>query len=234
MKPVTPAIRYASAGVGSQPALNRACMHSRIRDVLISRILDGTYPSDFRFKELNLAREFNVSQAPVREALRELVALDLVVSEPYRGTRVRPFDVDALREAYELRSVIEARCAELAVPCAPGLCDELGVLLEQMRIALDRRDRDAHAEAALKFHRRLVLASDNQTFLRTWDSFIWDVRARVVLRRIADAGGDVTSMYPMHEALLERLRADDGPGAAAALRGIFGVFIEIFSDSANV
>lgn len=233
MKTTAPAVIPVASGADSLSGLDRACMHSRIRDLLISRILDGTYPPEFRFKELSLAREFNVSQAPVREALRELVALDLVVSEPYRGTRVRPFDVNALREAYELRSLIEARCVELIVPCAPALCDELALLLEQMRLTMEPADRDAHVVAALMFHRRLVVASGNQTFLRTWDSFIWEVRASVVLRRIADSGRDLKPMYPLHKAVLERLRDNDSAGAAAAMRAIFAVFIELFSDDAT-
>jgi len=208
-------------------------MHTRIRDLLISRILDGTYPPDFRFKELNLAREFNVSQAPVREALRELVALDLVVSEPYRGTRVQPFAVNALREAYELRSAIEVRSVELIMPCPPPLCEELGLLVEQIGQALQQQDREMLAQVALQFHRRLVQASGNRTFLRTWDSFRWELRARMALRRIADTGGDVTPVYPLHKALLERLCADDRPGAVAAARALFDVFIEIFSDNAG-
>ena len=70
-------------------ALKRVCMRDRIRDVLVARILDGTYPSGLQLKELSLAREFNVSQAPIREALRELEGTGLVTSERYRGTRVR-------------------------------------------------------------------------------------------------------------------------------------------------
>ena len=205
-------------------------MHTRIRDVLILRILDGTYPPDFRFKELSLAREFNVSQAPVREALRELVALDMAVSEPYRGTRVQPFDLDALREAYELRSIIEARSVELMMPCSPELCDELAALVAQIEIAMQAGDREMNAQMALKFHRRLVEASGNRTFLRTWDSLKWEVRARMVLRRIADAGGDINPLLPLHKTLLQRLRADDRAGAVVAARAIFAVFIEIFSE----
>ena len=45
-------------------ALKRVCMRDRIRDVLVARILDGTYPAGQQLKELTLAREFNVSQAP--------------------------------------------------------------------------------------------------------------------------------------------------------------------------
>ena len=53
-------------------------MRDRIRDVLVARILDGTYPAGMQLKELTLAREFNVSQAPIREALRELEGSGLV------------------------------------------------------------------------------------------------------------------------------------------------------------
>jgi DNA-binding GntR family transcriptional regulator len=64
-----------------EPALKRTCMRDRIRDVLVARILDGTYAAGTQLKELILAREFNVSQAPIREALRELEGAGLVVSE---------------------------------------------------------------------------------------------------------------------------------------------------------
>src|SRR5262245_62303599 len=71
-------------GMG-EPALKRTCMRDRIRDVLVARILDGTYAAGTQLKELILAREFNVSQAPIREALRELEGSGLVVSERIAG-----------------------------------------------------------------------------------------------------------------------------------------------------
>ncbi|HXR91715.1 MAG TPA: winged helix-turn-helix domain-containing protein, partial [Steroidobacteraceae bacterium] len=67
-------------------------MRDQIREVLVARILDGTYPAGTQLKELTLAREFNVSQAPIREALRELEGSGLVTSERFRGTRVRGAD----------------------------------------------------------------------------------------------------------------------------------------------
>jgi DNA-binding GntR family transcriptional regulator len=216
--------KRASARV-SATAMQRACMHKRIRDVLVTRILDGTYPPQFRFKELSLAREFNVSQAPVREALRELEALGLVTSEHYRGTRVRGVDVDELREAYELRALIEAHAAELVAKHAREVCDFLAEQLEEMRHAMEVRDDDRLAAAALRFHRRLVEASGNRTFLNTWDSFHWDVRARVFLRRIAAAHGDISTVHGTHVTIIERLRAGDGPGAAAAVRRNFELFL---------
>jgi Bacterial regulatory proteins, gntR family len=82
----------------SEGVLRRTCMRDRIRDVLVGRILDGTYPAGTQLKELILAREFNVSQTPIREALRELEGSGLVTSERFRGTRVRGADWAEMRE----------------------------------------------------------------------------------------------------------------------------------------
>ena len=105
--------------------IHRTCMRDHIRNAIVSRILDGSTPAGTRLKEMTLAREFNVSQAPVREALRELEAVGLLESERYRGTRVRNIDMDELREAYELRAAIEEAAARLAVPCAKVDLDKL-------------------------------------------------------------------------------------------------------------
>jgi DNA-binding GntR family transcriptional regulator len=211
--------------------MNRACMHRRIRDVLVTRILDGSYPPEFRFKELTLAREFDVSQGPVREALRELEALGLVTSEHYRGTRVRGVDVEEMREAYDLRALIEARAAEVVAADPGDVCDFLAAQLEEMRLAMEARDDERLADAALRFHRRLVEASGNRTFLSTWDSFHWDVRARVTLRRIASVHRDIGVAYEPHVAIIDRLRAGDGVGAAAAVRRNFELFIGLLQPS---
>ena len=63
-------------------ALNRTMLHEQIKDVLLARILEGVYAPGQRIVELQVAQEFGVSQAPVREALRELEALRL--SSPSR------------------------------------------------------------------------------------------------------------------------------------------------------
>ena len=87
----------------------RARRRDLVRDAVIGRILDGTYPPGTRLKELALAAEFGVSQAPVREALREIEISGLAVSEPYRGTRVLGLEAAELRSAGLLKAMIEAR-----------------------------------------------------------------------------------------------------------------------------
>lgn len=197
----------------SQTALKRTCMRDQIREVLVARILDGTYPAGTQLKELTLAREFNVSQAPIREALRELEGSGLVTSERFRGTRVRGADFDEMRESYELRIMLEVRSVELAAPYARELLDELDHLVRVMESALKVDDQERYIDHALRFHRRLVESSRNRTFLRLWDSLLWDVRGRIALRRLIETGRSLKPVIALHRALVARLRAQDVAGS---------------------
>jgi len=204
----------------SQPAVKRACMRDHIRDILVARILDGTYPAGTQLKELYLAREFDVSQAPIREALRELEGSGLVSSERFRGTRVRGADFAEMRESYELRTMLEMRSVVLAAPYKPDLLADLAVCLQKMDAAVKADDSEAYIDNALRFHRRLVESSGNRTFLAVWDSLLWDIRGRIALRRLAEMGKSLKPLVSMHKALLGRLRAQDVAGASERVQAL--------------
>lgn len=209
--------------MSGEPALKRTCMRDRIRDVLVARILEGTYPAGTQLKELALAREFGVSQAPIREALRELEGSGLVRSERFRGTRVRGADYGEMRESYELRRLMEVRALELAAPFSQELVEELSRRAGGMAAAAATGNSERYIDEALGFHRRLIEASGNRTFLAVWDSLHWDVRGRVALRSIAQQSGS-TGLKPLielHRALCARLGAGDVHGATEKVRAIF-------------
>src|SRR5258708_36703075 len=88
-----------------------------IRWALLKRISEGVYLPGERLKEMALAQEFEVSQAPVREVFRELETLGLLVSEHYRGTRVREISSREIYDAYQLRGYLEEVAAQL-IPLA--------------------------------------------------------------------------------------------------------------------
>lgn len=202
-------------------AIKRTCMRDRIRDVLVARILDGHYPAGTQLKELSLAREFSVSQAPIREALRELEGSGLVTSERYRGTRVRGADMGEMRDSYELRATIEARAVELALPCAPAVLGLLEEYLAEMTQAIAIGDSERYIDAALAMHRALIEASGNQVFVTVWDSLHFEVRGRLVLRLMNTREGGFRPLLELHARLLEALRACDREAAVATIRTLF-------------
>src|SRR2546430_12538298 len=186
----------------NQLAVRRVCMRDHIRDRLVAGILDGTYPAGTQLKELYLAREFDVSQAPIREALRELEGSGLVSSERFRGTRVRGADFAEMRESYELRIMLETRSVQLAAPYEPELLAGLGECLRAMDLAVKEDDSEQYIDNALRFHRKLVESSGNRTFLAVWDSLLWDIRGRIALRRLAEMGKSLKPFVSMHKAVL--------------------------------
>ncbi|WP_051747950.1 GntR family transcriptional regulator [Nevskia soli] len=198
--------------------IHRTCMRDHIRNAIVSRILDGSTPAGTRLKEMTLAREFNVSQAPVREALRELEAVGLLESERYRGTRVRNIDMDELREAYELRAAIEESAARLAVPCAKADLDKLEGDLKLIHRAHREHDSDAFMDGAVNFHRHIVQMSGNKLYLRAWENMAWDIRARIAVQRI----GLIGVFAEERRAIIAALRSGDGEKAGQLLRQILG------------
>jgi DNA-binding GntR family transcriptional regulator len=197
--------------------LERKCMRDRIRDVITARVMDGTYAPGERLIEMNLAHEFNVSQAPVREALRELEAGGLVESQRYRGTRVRALNASELLDFLEMRAVIEERSAQLIIPCNPLLLEKLESALTGMRKAAKNRNPSIYASEVIQFHRLIVEGSGNRVFLQTWDQLQPEVRIRVAAMHVEP---ELEDYAVRHEAILAALQNGDGRRAGKLLRSL--------------
>jgi DNA-binding GntR family transcriptional regulator len=81
--------------------------HGYVLRTVRDAILKGTLPGGVRLIQADIAAQLDVSITPVREALRDLAGEGLVVFDPHRGSRVRSFDLEEVREIYELRMALE-------------------------------------------------------------------------------------------------------------------------------
>ncbi len=208
------------------PLVQRTCMRDRIRDTLVARILDGHYAPGTQLKELALAEEFNVSQAPIREALRELEGSGLVTSERYRGTHVRGADAEELRQSYEMRQTLEIRAVELAVPVSVTVQARMDEELATMHTAVAEGDVERYIDAALALHLHLIEASGNRVFVKVWESLHFEIRGRIVLRRMAERGDGLGTLLRLHRDLVEHVRAADVARAVPVLRELFAGIVE--------
>jgi len=93
--------------IASNPLL-RTSLPQQIRDQLLERIMTGALPPGSRLVELKIAKEFSTSQAPVREAMRELEALGVIETVPNKGARVRTISNEELRQLYDVRAQLES------------------------------------------------------------------------------------------------------------------------------
>jgi DNA-binding GntR family transcriptional regulator len=191
-------------------------MSDRIRSSLAERIFDGTLKAGDRLVELDIARELDTSQTPVREALRELESLGLVESVPYRGTRVREFSDREMIEAYTVRGILEQLAAELAAPRLKGDVAELRASLALIHEAARDGDIERYAQHNMDFHRAIVLASDNQVLIQSWDRLSFEGRVRLHLRTRNET--TLVDRACEHDGPVDALEAGDGITAGRLLR----------------
>lgn len=131
--------------------------------VLKQRIVGGVYAPGAQLKEEPLARELAISRTPLRAALKRLVDDGLATSDLNRGVRVASWTDLDIAETFDLRRLLEAHAAELAVRRGgPGLADRLDALNEEMERAI-AEGGDALAQRAQEinaaFHRAILDAS---------------------------------------------------------------------------
>jgi DNA-binding GntR family transcriptional regulator len=185
--------------------LIRPSLREQIKDLILQRIIRGEYAPGSRLVETRIAQELGVSQASVREALRDLEHLGCVLHEPYRGCSVRRLSIDELLEAFPVRSALEELAARLAAECMNDRSlDELDLLYEAMLRAARRGDAHDVAQADADFHAAIVRGAQNETLSRQWTALEPYLRTYITVSR---PGTDLVALSEQHRPILEALQA---------------------------
>lgn len=194
---------------------------------LRTEILDGKLPPGARLRHEELATRFGVSRTPIREALRQLQALNLVVVAPNRGAAVRVPSRTELAEVYELRADLEGFACELA--CARASDSDLTALdLAQARLTEAIRSAGQLVETELDaavsnwntaFHACIHRCAGNQRLAAAIGDLQDFFPRDSVWRAIAnDEAALVTMNITEHEAIAAALHARRPAAARRAMR----------------
>jgi len=196
-------------------AVTRTVLREQVKELLLERILAGEYRPGDRLVETRIAQELGTSQAPVREALRDLELLRFVESEPFRGARVRELSAEELAEIYPVRAAVEEVAAREAAVRLDGNVQALAAELAAMRRAADEGDLHALVEHDVAFHRLIVEASGNGILADVWKSLRIETRTAITALRARIDGHEIAEL---HRPVLDALRDRDPDRAGQALR----------------
>jgi DNA-binding GntR family transcriptional regulator len=188
---------------------------ARIRNVLLRRIIEGEYAPGARLVELQLAKEFGSSQAPVRDALRELETAGLVTIRPRRGSFVNDYHARVQHEIYEARGALEEAAMRLAMPQLTRDTRELAAHLEGMREAARNDDIDGVVEHSVGFHRSILRAADNELLLKMWESLHVEIHSR---KTLLQPNIDMFAVADSHTPIFEAVKAGDVEAACRLSR----------------
>jgi DNA-binding GntR family transcriptional regulator len=197
----------------------RRVLREEIREQLIDDILSGRLPPGTRIVETRLAQEFGVSQAPVREALRDLELFGFVISSPFRGTQVREISTEDLLESYPVRAALEAVAARAAATrIDAATLARLEESITAMRHAAARGDHRAHVDADFAFHQTVIKASGNRILQHVWQTMRLVTTTFVTHSMMQLTHRSLDEIGERHVPVLEALRARDPNLAETAMR----------------
>lgn len=203
--------------------VRHASLHSLITQPLLHAIFSGQIPGGTHLVEQDLAAQFQVSRAPVREALREIGSMGLVELRPNRGTVVLPFNPDSLRGIYHVRMALESEAARLAAKAIPAT--EAESCEKAFRDLLSSSQRDLTWSI-----RASALDEQFHEMVATWGGvarIAIEIRrycqlAKLIEHEIRQAqgyrSGEQVDTINQHLAVLEALRKGDADQAARAMR----------------
>ena len=136
-----------------RPLTSNALRHDVVVRVLAS-IFQGTLPAGTRLVIRKMAEQMGVSATPIREALVELEGIGLVQFSHNRGTVIKPFGPQQLRDIYHLRRVLESEAARCA--CGRIPCDDLKSLRREIRqLLIDDTETPEWSQKAMVTDRKL-------------------------------------------------------------------------------
>lgn len=146
----------------------KATLRKHIREYIQEQIASGRFQPGDRVVETQLAKELNVSQAPVREAILELSAMGLLEERPYSGSFVRSLTIEDIEDIYNTRAFIDEYAARQAAKrITPEQLMEMEALLREMDAAENPHD---FVEKDMAFHALVVDAAESPALKRMWES----------------------------------------------------------------
>lgn len=194
----------------------RRVLREDIRDRLIEEILSGRLAPGDRLVETRIAQDYGVSQAPVREALRDLEMFGFIVSSPFRGAIVRQSSTEDLVQIYPIRAVLEGLAArDAATRMDAGTLKRLEKLLDTMRKAAARGDSRAAVDADFAFHLAIVETSGNWLLKQFWERMRL---ATTTFLTVSKSHHTLSEIVERHTPVLEALRAGNPDEAELAMR----------------
>lgn len=187
-------------------------VHARLHRMIV----DGELPQGARLVEAQIAKDLDVSRAPVREAVNRLVQDGLLESRQYQGPTVVQLTLQKIKWLYDLRVAVECVAVrEVTRRAKKADFKLLRLSIADIRKHASRRDLKAVAEAESSFHNTLCQLSENPYVQNVNTSLSALVRMALVLDNAAYANPELIAEE--HEPVIAAIESGDEEAAVSAI-----------------
>ncbi|MGN1377531.1 MAG: GntR family transcriptional regulator [Dorea sp.] len=189
-----------------------------LRDVVFNTlrqaILRGELKPGERLMEIQLANKLGVSRTPIREAIRKLELEGLVLMIPRKGAEVADISEKSLRDVLEVRKALEELAVQLACDkIKKEEIEDLKKAAEDFKKILKSRDITEIAEADVRFHDIIFMATDNQKLVQLLNN----LREQMYRFRVEYLKNEEVhpQLIAEHEKIIEHIMERDKAKASA-------------------
>jgi len=213
-EPESPVRRVDRPSSPQQAKITRA---EELRLQLADEIVRGALAPGSPLDETDIARRFNVSRTPVREALRQLAASGLVDARAHRCAVVARPSIDRLTGMFEAMAELEAICASLAAERMSATERHgLEAIHEELRVLSYTGNPERFHEVNERFHNAIYAGSQNGYIAEM--TLATRVRVQPFRRAQFRNLGRLAKSHAEHDRVLMAIMRGDRVGAASAMR----------------
>lgn len=199
----------------------------KIAETLEQLVFAGDFTDGERLDELKLAKRFDVSRTPVREALQVLVSSGMAEQIPRRGVFVRQPGPVELMDMFETMGELEASCGRLAATrISDAALAELAAVNARCARAISARDHARYYAENEVFHQTIYHATSNAYLEK--QALHLQSRLRAYRKMQLKFRGRMDASMAEHKEILNALKNGDADRAASALRSHVAVQGEKF------
>ncbi|WP_251036924.1 GntR family transcriptional regulator [Arthrobacter sp. ISL-28] len=191
-----------------------------IADHLREQIAQGSIRPGQQINESLLARQFNTSRGPLREALQRLCQEGILISRRNYGVFVMELEKLDLKEIYEVRESFESAAASRLLDGSPkqikDTCHMLKEIVGEMAKQVAASDWQTIARLDMQFHSALVAGMGNSRFIRIYKTLA--AESRMCILDLEVSYPRVDDLVEEHQNILDLLEAGDRNGLLNAIK----------------
>lgn len=192
----------------------------RVLQELLRAIVAGEIAPGTKISEPELAKRFDLSRAPLREALARLERCHLLERTPNAGARVVKLSTENLLSLYQLREELEGLACRLAASQMSDIeIREMQDLLDQHLSSQRVREGESYYQEAgdLDFHYRIILGSKNPYLINILTDELYHLM-RMYRVQLGMNGPRVSRAFDEHKAIINAIANRDGELADLLMR----------------
>ena len=188
----------------------RGTLSGQVRHFILTKILSGEFEPGERLIEMKIARQMQTSQAPGREAIRELESTGLLETLPNRGSRIRKISNQELSDIYDVRAQLEGYAAEVICQKKIQITDQLEDAVDRMFNAAKKENMMLFASINHEFHSIIIQNAENEILLKTWQTLHIQIKTFLIVNRLEK---NLVEMADSHFKIIDAFKDFDAAQA---------------------